>query len=76
METDQNEFRGVSNITNRKKSLNGSDFKERFQGRQTLMKKEGHIGVVMNANQPIKKVDKVQISQNLLESTSKQSHQY
>ncbi len=38
------------------------------------MNKEGHIGIVKNTNQPIKKVDKVELNQELINSTSKHSH--
>lgn len=55
-EVEDPQYNGVSNIV-RKKSIN-SDFKERFQGRNSLMNKDGHIGVVKNTNQPIKKVEK------------------
>lgn len=46
VETDGTEYNGISNI--KKKSANKSDFLERFQGRQSLMNKEGHLGIVKN----------------------------
>jgi len=68
IETDGEHYSGVSNLHSKKKSVNQtSEFMERFQGRQSLMNKEGHIGVVKNAKQPIvKKIDKVEINQNLI----------
>ena len=33
-----------------------SDFKQRFQDKQSFMSKEGHIGIVKNATQPIEKM--------------------
>ena len=50
----QTEFRGVSNIVN-KKVDHQSAFQDRFKGKTTLMNKEGHIGVVSNTNKPINK---------------------
>jgi hypothetical protein len=50
VETDGKEFNGVSNIQRRKQSVKGSDFLERFQGKQSLMNKEGPIGIVKNTN--------------------------
>ena len=72
VETDGKEYNGISNIT--KKSTNKSDFLERFQGRQSLMNKEGHLGIVKNTQQPIKKVDKIELNPNLLRSSQKQSN--
>ena len=71
----EGQFNGISNITAKKKSVNhNTEFLERFQGRQSLMNKEGHIGVVKNAKQPIvKRVEKVELSQNLLKQSMKQS---
>jgi len=66
VETDGNQYNGVSGLYQRKKSVKGSDFAERFQGRNSLMNKEGHIGIVKNTNQPIKKVDKVELNQELI----------
>lgn len=41
----EDEYNGISNI---KKKAKPSDFLERFQGRQSLMNKEGHLGIVKN----------------------------
>jgi hypothetical protein len=49
-----NQYRGVSQVYN--KSLgHQADFQERFKGRATLINKEGHAGVVQNAQKPIDK---------------------
>ena len=37
------------------------------------MNKEGHLGIVKNTQQPIKKVDKIELNANLLKSTQKQT---
>ena len=38
------------------------------------MNKEGHLGIVKNAQQPIiKKIDKVEISKNLIKSSAKKA---
>ena len=66
VERDNSEFTGISNMYSRKKSVKNSDFLERFQGKNSLMSKEGHIGIVKNTNQPIKKVDKVELNHELL----------
>lgn len=53
----------------KKNSLNGknSEFMERFQGRQSLMNKEGPVAIVKNADKPIvKRVEKIDINSNLL----------
>lgn len=73
IEAEANEYNGISNI--KKKSVNKSDFQERFQGRQSLMNKEGHLGIVKNTQQPVKKVDKIELNANLLKSTQKQTLQ-
>ena len=71
LETDENLYSGISGIK-RKATNKGTDFQERFQGRQSLMNKEGHIGVVRNTNQPIvKKIGKIELSQNLLKESQK-----
>ena len=72
IDAEANEYNGISNI---KKKVNKSDFLERFQGRQSLMNKEGHLGIVKDTRQPIKKVDKVELNASLLKSTQKQSMQ-
>jgi len=33
------------------------------------MNKEGHLGIVKNTQQPIKKVDKIELNPNLLRSS-------
>lgn len=47
MEGENNDYRGISGIKGKKSGK--SDFLERFQGRQSLMNKDGHIGIVQNA---------------------------
>lgn len=71
--------RGMSNISNIARANSGvkSDFKDRFQGRHSLMNKDGHIGIVKNTNQPIKKVDKVDLNPLLHKSqTNKKNNDY
>lgn len=49
------QFRGVSQIIN-KKQTHSDEFQDRFKGKTTLMSKDGHIGVVSQANKPINKI--------------------
>lgn len=37
------------------------------------MNKEGHLGIVKNANKPIKKIDKIELNGALIKSDSKHS---
>lgn len=69
---DPSEFNNISGIK-RKASNPSSEFIERFQGRQSLMNKEGHLGIVKRTNQPIDKVKKIELNQNLLKSGQKQN---
>ena len=50
VETEGQQYNGISNIQRRKTSIKGSDFAERFQGKTSQMNKEGHIGIVKNTN--------------------------
>jgi hypothetical protein len=50
VETEGTQYNGVSNLYQRKGSVKNNDFAERFQGRNSLMNKEGHIGIVKNTN--------------------------
>ena len=63
----------LSRVPKRKNSVvTTSDFKERFQGRHSLMNKEGHIGVVKNAKSPIvKRVTQVDLTSPLISETAK-----
>jgi hypothetical protein len=49
-----NSFRGISNVYNQSKG-HQQEFQDRFKGRATLINKEGHSGVVSNAQKPIDK---------------------
>ena len=49
-----NSFRGISNVYNQTKG-HQQEFQDRFKGRATLINKEGHVGVVSNAQKPIDK---------------------
>lgn len=67
---DSSEFNNISGIK-RKGSNPSNEFIERFQGRQSLMNKEGHLGIVKRTNQPIEKIKKIELNQNLLKSSQK-----
>ena len=48
---------------------NQSDFLQRFQDKQSFMNKDGPLGIVKNAQLPIiKKIEKIELNQNLLKS--------
>ena len=47
-------FRGISNVYNQSKG-DQQDFQDRFKGRATLINKEGHAGVVSNAQKLLDK---------------------
>ena len=55
-------YSGISGIQRRKTNHN-AEFMQRFQGKESFMNKEGHMGVVANAQQPIRRVDRVELSQ-------------
>jgi hypothetical protein len=43
-------------MSNKKNS--NREFQDKFKGKLDVMDKEGHIGVVMNSNKPIKKMSR------------------
>jgi hypothetical protein len=49
-----NTYRGISQVYNQSKG-HQQEFQDRFKGRATLINKEGHVGVVTNAQKPIEK---------------------
>ena len=66
-------FSGISGIA-RKKTNHNSEFMARFQDKQSFMNKDGHMGVVANAQQPIvRRVDRVELSQHFVKASAKVS---
>lgn len=68
------EMNRMNRVPKRKNSVvTTSDFKERFQGRHSLMNKEGHLGVVKNTKSPIvKRVTQVDLASPLIKDSGKQ----
>lgn len=63
IDKDEGEFGKMPNSYHKKQSNNLSDFQQRFQDKQSFMNKEGHIGIVNNAQQPIiKKIDRIDLN--------------
>jgi hypothetical protein len=74
IQQEEGEFNKISNIARKKSVNNQSDFLQRFQDKQSFMNKDGPLGIVKNAQLPIiKKIEKIELNQNLLKSSTKQT---